>query len=112
MLKKSAFELNLDAIHDLQKQHGLDIVTPLYTLDQARQSLSFVDGYPFQYPVTIGEDTTVKFYVAGHILGSAFSVVTIKRNPKTIRILYTGKVKIHFILTKSVLFKRYRNPCS
>jgi len=92
MLKKSAFELNNEAIHDLQKQHGLEIITPLYTMDQARQSLSFIDGYPFHYPVTIGKDTTVKFYVAGHILGSAFSIVTIKRENKTIRILYTGDV--------------------
>ncbi len=92
MLKKNAYELNNEAIHDLQKQHGLDIITPLYTMEQARQSLGFIDGYPFHYPVTIGEDTTVKFYVAGHILGSAFSVVTVKNNGKTTRILYTGDV--------------------
>ncbi|SDU42533.1 MBL fold metallo-hydrolase RNA specificity domain-containing protein [Desulfobacula phenolica] len=92
MLKKNAYELNNEAINDLQKQHGLDIITPLYTMEQARQSLGFIDGYPFNYPVTIGENTTVKFYVAGHILGSAFSVVTVKNNGKTTRILYTGDV--------------------
>jgi len=92
MLKKNAHELNIEAIHKLQKQHGLDIVTPLYTMEQARQSLGFIDGYPCNYPITIGKDTTVKFYAAGHILGSVFSVVTIKRNDKTTRILYTGDV--------------------
>ena len=92
MLKKNAYELNHDAIHKLQKEHELDIVTPLYTMNEARQSLDFIDGYPFHYPITIGKDTTVKFYVAGHILGSAFSIVTIKRNDKTTRILYTGDV--------------------
>ncbi len=92
LLKKNAYELNNEAIHDLQKQHGLDIVTPLYTMEQARQSLSFIDGVPFDYPVTIGQDTTVKFYVAGHILGSAFSLVTVKKPDKTFRILYTGDV--------------------
>ena len=92
MLKKNAHELNIEAIHKLQKEHGLDIITPLYTMSEARQSLSFIDGYPFHYPITIGKDTTVKFYVAGHILGSAFSVVTVKRNNKTTRILYTGDV--------------------
>ncbi|MBU1342883.1 MAG: MBL fold metallo-hydrolase [Proteobacteria bacterium] len=92
MLKKNAFELNNEAIHALQKKHGLDIVTPLYTMDEARQSLGFIDGYPFDYPITIGKDTTVKFYVAGHILGSAFSLVTVKRDDKTTRILYTGDV--------------------
>ena len=92
MLKRNAHELNVEAIHKLQKQHELDIVTPLYTMDEAKQALGFIDGYPFHYPITIGKDTTVKFYVAGHILGSAFSVVTIKRNDKTFRILYTGDV--------------------
>lgn len=92
MLKKSPYELNHDIIHKLQKQHGLEIVTPLYTMEEARQSLGFIDGYPFNYPITIGEDTTVKFYVAGHILGSAFSLVTVKREDKTTRILYTGDV--------------------
>ncbi|WP_457552912.1 MBL fold metallo-hydrolase RNA specificity domain-containing protein [Desulfobacula sp.] len=92
LLKKNAYELNTDVIHKLQNQYELDIVTPLYTMEQARQSLSFIDGYPFDYPVTIGENTTVKFYVAGHILGSAFSLVTIKREDKTFRVLYTGDV--------------------
>ncbi len=92
MLKKNAYELDNDAIYKLQKQHDLEIVTPLYTMDEAKQSLSYIDGYPFQYPVTIGQDTTVKFYVAGHILGSAFSVITIKRDSTSYRILYTGDV--------------------
>jgi metallo-beta-lactamase family protein len=92
MLKKNAYELNVDVIHKLQKQYELDIVTPLYTMNEARQSLGFIDGYPFNFPVTIGENTTVKFYVAGHILGSAFSVVTIKRDDKIFKILYTGDV--------------------
>ena len=61
MLKKSAHELDIQTIHKLPKQHGLDIVTPLYTMEQARQSLGFIDGYPFNYPITIGENITVKF---------------------------------------------------
>jgi len=92
MLKKNTHELNTEAIRNIQKQHKLDIVTPLYTMEEARQSLDFIDGYPFRYPITIGKDTTVRFYVAGHILGSAFSVVTVKRDNKTTRILYTGDV--------------------
>jgi metallo-beta-lactamase family protein len=92
MLKKNKHELNTETIYKLQKQHELDIITPLYTMEEARQSLGFIDGYPCNYPITIGKDTTVKFYVAGHILGSVFSVVTIKRNDKTTRILYTGDV--------------------
>ncbi len=92
MLKKNAYELDIEAIHKLQKEHGIESVTPLYTMDDARTALSCIDGYPFEYPVTIGENTTVKFYVAGHILGSAFSVISIKQDNKTVKVLYTGDV--------------------
>ena len=92
LLKKNAYDLNNESISDLQKKNGLDIITPLYTMEEARQSLGFIDGYPYKYPVTIGKDTTVKFYVAGHILGSAFSLVTIKKDGRTYRVLYTGDV--------------------
>ncbi len=91
-LKKNAHELDAAAIHKLQKQHGLEIVTPLYTMDDAKWSLGYIDGYPFLHPVTIGENATVKFYVAGHILGSAFSIITVKKGGETKRILYTGDV--------------------
>jgi metallo-beta-lactamase family protein len=92
LLKKSPYDLDTMAIAKLQKDHGLERFSPLYTMEQARQSLSYIDGYPFGTPVTIGKDTTVKFYVAGHILGSAFSLVTVKQADRTCRILYTGDV--------------------
>jgi metallo-beta-lactamase family protein len=92
LLKKSPYELATETIAKLQKDHGLERVFPLYTMEQAQQSLSYIDGYPFEVPITIGQDTTVKFYVAGHILGSAFSLITVKQANRTARILYTGDV--------------------
>lgn len=72
LLKHTPHELNVDAIAALHKEHGLDMVTPLYTLEEAIESLPFIDGYPFGSKVTIGKGVTVKFYVAGHILGPPF----------------------------------------
>lgn len=92
LLKKDSYELNHEAILSLQKEHEIPMVTPLYTLEDARQALSSIDGYPFGHPVTIGEKTTVKFYVAGHILGSAFSVITAQNSGRNYKILYTGDV--------------------
>ena len=91
-LRDESHKLNVEEIHKLQKKHELDIVTPLYTMEDAKQSLGFIDGYPFHYPITIGQDVTVKFYVAGHILGSAFSVITAKQDGRTFKILFTGDV--------------------
>ncbi len=94
LLKKSPHELNVGAIDALHKEHGLGMVTPLYTQEEALESLSFIDGYPFGSEVTIGKGTTVKFYVAGHILGSAFSLITVKpeHGGKPLKILFTGDV--------------------
>ncbi len=82
----------MDAIARLHRQHGLETIVPLYTMEQARQALSFIDGYPFNHQVSIGHNTTVKFYVAGHILGSAFSLITVTDRDRTKKILYTGDV--------------------
>lgn len=94
LLKKGSCELNVDVIAALHKEYGLDMVTPLYTQQDALESLSFIDGYPFGSEVTIGKGTTVKFYVAGHILGSAFSLITVKpeHGGKPLKILFTGDV--------------------
>ncbi len=94
LLKKGSCELNVDVIAALHKKYGLDMVTPLYTQQDALESLSFIDGYPFGSEVTIGKGTTVKFYVAGHILGSAFSLITVKpeHGGKPLKILFTGDV--------------------
>ncbi|HKL83227.1 MAG TPA: MBL fold metallo-hydrolase [Desulfobacter sp.] len=94
LLKTGRHELNVDAIAALHKEYGLDMVTPLYTQQDALESLSFIDGYPFGSEVTIGKGITVKFYVAGHILGSAFSLITVKpeNGGKPLKILFTGDV--------------------
>ncbi len=92
LLKKTPYDLDTDAIARLQNQYGLDTVVPLYTQDHARQALSYIDGYPFNQEIPVGRDITVKFYVAGHILGSAFSLFTVKDNGRIRKILYTGDV--------------------
>jgi len=94
LLKKSAHELNVGTIAALHKTYGLGMVTPLYTQEDALASLSFIDGYPFGSEVTIGKGVTVKFYVAGHILGSTFSLITVtpENGDKPLRILFTGDI--------------------
>jgi metallo-beta-lactamase family protein len=92
LLKKNPYDLNTDAIAKLQNQYGLDTIAPLYTQEQARQALTYIDGYPFNHEIPVGRDTTVKFYVAGHILGSAFSLITVKDNGRIRKILYTGDI--------------------
>ncbi len=75
MLKKKGHHLNTAAITEQIQKHGLDPVTPLYAMADAEQALAMFDGYPYRYPITVGRNMVCTFYEAGHILGSAISIV-------------------------------------
>ncbi len=90
LLKKERNELNVDVINDLLRQYHLESIQPLYTTEEAKQALTFFDGYPYKEQITVGQDMTCTFYEAGHILGSAFTILKARENGRTIRIGYTG----------------------
>lgn len=48
------------------------VAEPLYTYDQAVESLTLLTTRPFHTPFTIGDGITGRFLHAGHILGSGF----------------------------------------
>ena len=89
-LKKNGHELNVDNINEMIRVHHLDPVTPLYTIPDAEESLTLFDGYPYRNSITIGKDMTCTFYDAGHILGSAISMIQVRRNGQTKTICFTG----------------------
>jgi metallo-beta-lactamase family protein len=90
LLKKGRHELNVGTINELIATLHLETVTPLYTVADARKSLSYFDGNPYRNTVTIGNGMTCTFYDAGHILGSAISLITARENGRTTRMAFTG----------------------
>ena len=90
LLKKNGHDLNREAIEDLMHKYHLDRIEPLYTKEEAEDSLSYFDGYPYEHPVTIGNNMTCTFYDAGHILGSAITLIQASENGKPYTIGYTG----------------------
>lgn len=91
-LKKGRHELDVDYINDMIDRYRLDAVTPLYTLADAEAALSLFDGNPYRHTLTIGKDMTCTFYDAGHILGSAISMIRVRRNGRDWTICYTGDI--------------------
>lgn len=89
-LKKDGHELNVDVINDLMVKYHLEQVQPLYNIEDARHALSFFKGYPYRYPIKIGNNMTCKLYDAGHILGSAICIITAHENNSTYKIGFTG----------------------
>jgi len=92
LLKKDRYRLNRETIHEMIQKYRLDGVFPLYTTQDAEHSLGFFEGYPYRHRISIGKDVTCKFYEAGHILGSAFSLIKAKENGKTLTLCYTGDI--------------------
>jgi metallo-beta-lactamase family protein len=92
LLKRGRHELNVDSINDLLAVLRLDAVKPLYTLADAQKALAHFDGYPYRTPVLVGRDMTCSFYDAGHILGSAISILTLRENDCCFRVGFTGDI--------------------
>jgi len=91
-LKKNRHQLNIDCILDLIKENHLERVNPLYTVDDAQKALNYFAGYPYRYPITIGNGISCRLYEAGHILGSAISIMKIRENGHAYTICYTGDI--------------------
>jgi len=91
-LKTNRHKLNTETIDRLIEKHLLKGVRPLYTLAEAEQSLNCFDGYPYNSSVTIGQGLTCTFYDAGHILGSAISMIKAIEDGRCYTICYTGDI--------------------
>lgn len=90
MLKKNHHHLNNEVIAQLMSRYRLQAVEPLYTAEDAEAALSSIDGVPYRNPVTIGRNLTCTFYEAGHILGSAISIIRYANGAKPLTIGFTG----------------------
>ena len=92
ILKKSKHRINTEAIAELIHQYHLENIEPLYTVEDAEKALKYFEGYPYRHPVTVGKNTVCTFYEAGHILGSAISLVKVTEKGKVYRIMYSGDI--------------------
>jgi metallo-beta-lactamase family protein len=89
---KRNHHIDAEEIEKLLRRFHLEGVRPLYNAADAENTLAVMEGYPFRTPVTIGKGLSLTFYPAGHILGSAISVITYENNGKPLRICYTGDI--------------------
>jgi len=82
--------LDSGEIDRLLDKYGLERIRPLYTIAEAAESLKLFDGYPYRYPAAIGRGLTCEFYDAGHILGSAITMIRGTENGRPFTVCYTG----------------------
>ena len=90
MLKQNQYRLNTEAIAKLIAQYRLESVSPLYSMADAEQALTQFDGVPYRHEMTIAKNVNCTFYEAGHIMGSAISIIQQQLNGNGKTIGFTG----------------------
>jgi len=63
---------------------------PLYDEKDAIQATEQIISVPYKRPIFIGNGITLELYDAGHILGSAMVFLSVKKNGKERKILFSG----------------------
>ena len=80
------------AFYNKQKKSKHDPALPLYTLEEAQESLQYFRAFPFGQTHQLSPEISFRFVRAAHILGSAMAEITLQANGKTRRLLFTGDI--------------------
>lgn len=92
MLQDSAHiqEKDVEFVNRKRKRLGKKLFEPLYVPDDAVKALELFVGLNYHQEYEIVPGITLKFYDAGHILGSAIVTLTIKEEEKIINLAFSG----------------------
>jgi metallo-beta-lactamase family protein len=71
-------------------QSGMDHVEPLYGADDVTRLLALMIGVPYERKITIAPGVELTFLDAGHVLGSAITVLAIDEGAATTNLVFTG----------------------
>ncbi len=74
------------------KRAGAKEITPIYTVQDAEDSMKLFKSCYYHEPYPIFDNITIEFIDAGHLLGSSSILVTIKEGEETRKILFSGDV--------------------
>lgn len=90
ILKKGNHGLRTQTIFNLLRENNLEIIEPIYSMESAENSLEHFNGLPYRHTMAVGKNLDCTFYEAGHILGSAMSVLQRKTSSGKKTVIYSG----------------------
>jgi metallo-beta-lactamase family protein len=94
MLRDSAFiqEKDVEFINRRKERRNSanGPVEPLYTPDDADRILDRMRPHAYHTPWAIDDELTIEFGEAGHLLGSAWTLVTSRHDGRKTRLLFSG----------------------
>jgi metallo-beta-lactamase family protein len=71
---------------------GAELISPIYTAQDAYRCLSFFEGHGYQEIIRLAEDVKIRFQDAGHILGSAMIEVWIGEDGRETKLVFSGDI--------------------
>jgi metallo-beta-lactamase family protein len=92
MLADSAFlqERDVDHVNRHAKRKNGELRTPLYTVADVGVTMERFTTHEYHAPWTLADGVEVRYYDAGHILGSALTTFEFARNGSTFRLGMSG----------------------
>lgn len=73
-----------------RQRGGKKPLEPLYTMDDAENSLKYFEPYFYQQKIKINDNIEIRFRDAGHILGSSILELWIKEGKEELKIVFSG----------------------
>ncbi|MGD0210949.1 MAG: MBL fold metallo-hydrolase, partial [Desulfomonilia bacterium] len=94
MLLDSAHVQEMDAQWQSRKskRKGRDDIRPLYTTEDAQNSLQYIEPVEGDEIIHVEEGIRVRFKNAGHILGSSILEMWVTENSHEIKIVFSGDI--------------------
>lgn len=83
-------EGDIEFVNKVRRKHNEPPVEPLYTKEDIPPTSQLLRGCSYEHPFNIKDNIRVVFHDAGHILGSAISVININDEGREISICFTG----------------------
>lgn len=83
-------ETETEWINRKAKRAGKPPVEPLYTREDANNSLGFFEPVLYEQVIHVDENLTVRFNDAGHVLGSSIIEMWIREGNDTVKVVYSG----------------------
>ena len=92
MLYDSAYlqERDVEYVNKQNEKRQEPLVEPLYTSEDVEQTIAQMVGVRYHQKIEVAENVSITFFDAGHVLGSALTLIEVRENGKTTTLGFTG----------------------
>lgn len=81
---------DLERANVRNSRRGKPLIDPVYTMEDVEAVLRNCEGQRYRDSLSIGESASVRFYDAGHILGSAIVEITLREQGQEKVLVFSG----------------------